>query len=85
MKPCEVFGRGERICTFDPCVPNAVRYRAALRPNRVRILERNRIVLHQRVETQAVRLGHAAAGDFTLREVHALRQSGIGTDRRIHA
>ena len=28
------FGRGERIRTSDPCVPNAVRYRAALRPDK---------------------------------------------------
>jgi hypothetical protein len=29
------YGRGERIRTSDPCVPNAVRYRAALRPDKI--------------------------------------------------
>ncbi len=27
------FGRGERIRTFDPLVPNQMRYQAALRPD----------------------------------------------------
>ena len=27
-------GRGERIRTFDPLVPNQMRYQAALRPDR---------------------------------------------------
>ena len=42
-------------------------------------------ILHQRVETQAVRLRHAAAGHLALREVHTLRQSRIGTHSGIHA
>ena len=28
-------GRGERIRTFDPLVPNQMRYQAALRPDKV--------------------------------------------------
>ena len=28
-----IFGRGERIRTFDPLVPNQMRYQAALRPD----------------------------------------------------
>ena len=31
----DLCGRGERIRTSDPCVPNAVRYRAALRPDKI--------------------------------------------------
>ena len=33
--PCEAFnnGRGERIRTFDPLVPNQMRYQAALHPD----------------------------------------------------
>ena len=42
-------------------------------------------ILHQRVETQAVRLRHAAAGHFPLRQIHTLRQSRIGTHSGIHA
>ena len=29
----ELFGRGDRIRTYDPLVPNQVRYQAALRPD----------------------------------------------------
>ena len=28
-----IYGRGERIRTFDPLVPNQMRYQAALRPD----------------------------------------------------
>ncbi len=28
-----MYGRGERIRTFDPLVPNQMRYQAALRPD----------------------------------------------------
>jgi hypothetical protein len=31
-------GRGERIRTFDPLVPNQMRYQAALRPDKTTIL-----------------------------------------------
>jgi hypothetical protein len=29
------YGRGDRIRTYDPLVPNQMRYQAALRPDRV--------------------------------------------------
>ncbi len=34
------YGRGERIRTFDPLVPNQMRYQAALRPDKSYILQR---------------------------------------------
>ena len=49
------------------------------------VLKGSESILHERVETQAVRLGDAAASHFPLREVHALRQSCIGTDGGLHA
>ena len=77
---------------FEPSTPasrtqcaTGLRYAPTGQASWMAFLERNRIVLHQRVETQAMRFGHAAAGDFALREIHALRQSCIGTDRRIYA
>ena len=41
MQALEFIGRGERIRTFDPLVPNQMRYQAALRPDkRVTITQR---------------------------------------------
>jgi hypothetical protein len=34
-------GRGERIRTFDPLVPNQMRYQAALRPDLAIVIGRN--------------------------------------------
>ncbi|GEM_PF-1135080 len=34
----ELIGRGERIRTFDPLVPNQMRYQAALRPDPVIVM-----------------------------------------------
>ncbi len=67
-------GRGERIRTSDPCVPNAVRYRAALRPDNInRFTKREGIVLHQGVETQAMRIGDLSTGNLAVRQVHPFR------------
>ena len=72
------FGRGERIRTSDPCVPNAVRYRAALRPDKInRTTKRGGIVLHQGVETQAMGVGHRSTGNLAARQVHPFRQSSV--------
>ena len=38
-------------------------------------------ILHQRVETQAVRLGHAAAGDFAAGQIYAFCQPRILRNR----
>jgi hypothetical protein len=60
------FGRGERIRTSDPCVPNAVRYRAALRPDKINSITTGAaIVLYQRVETQAMGVGHRSTGNLS--------------------
>ena len=68
------FGRGERIRTSDPCVPNAVRYRAALRPDKInRTAKRAGIVLHQRVETQAMGNGHLPTVNLAIHHVHTAR------------
>ena len=72
------FGRGERIRTSDPCVPNAVRYRAALRPDKNnRTTKRGAIVLHQGVETQAMGIGHLSTGNLSAGQVHPFRQSSV--------
>lgn len=36
-------GRGERIRTFDPLVPNQMRYQAALRPDLAIVMARERL------------------------------------------
>src|SRR5512140_1458466 len=72
------FGRGERIRTSDPCVPNAVRYRAALRPDKINgPTKRAGIVLHQRVETQAMGIGHGSTGDLAARQIDPFRKSSV--------
>jgi len=38
----EMNGRGERIRTFDPLVPNQMRYQAALRPDLAIVIGQNR-------------------------------------------
>jgi leucyl/phenylalanyl-tRNA--protein transferase len=40
----DIDGRGERIRTFDPLVPNQMRYQAALRPDKLAILARRQAV-----------------------------------------
>src|SRR3990172_8567136 len=73
-----LFGRGERIRTSDPCVPNAVRYRAALRPDKInRTTKRGGIVLHQWVETQAMGIGYRSTGNLAVRQVHPFCQSSV--------
>jgi hypothetical protein len=80
------FGRGERIRTSDPCVPNAVRYRAALRPDKInRIATGARIVLHQGVETQAMRVGYPLAGNLAAKQVHPFCQSSVCPHSLLHS
>ena len=79
-------GRGERIRTSDPCVPNAVRYRAALRPDKInRTPKRAGIVLHQRVETQAMGIGHLPTGNLATGQVHPFCQSSVCPQGLLHA
>ena len=47
--------------------------------------ERGGIVLHQRVKTQAMRIGHSPTGNFSGQQVHALRQTGVCPDGFRHA
>ena len=39
----EINGRGERIRTFDPLVPNQMRYQTALRPDSLIVMGRNQL------------------------------------------
>jgi hypothetical protein len=81
-----LFGRGERIRTSDPCVPNAVRYRAALRPDKSnRTTKRGGIVLHQGVETQPMSLGDSSTGNLAVKQVHTLGQSSVCPHGRLHS
>ena len=81
-----LFGRGERIRTSDPCVPNAVRYRAALRPDKInRIATGAGIVLHQRVERQAMGIGYPLVGYLAAKQVHPFCQSSVRSHGRLHS
>lgn len=50
----------------------------------VPLTKRGAIVLHQRVETQAVGIRHSPARDFSLEEIYAFGQPCIRADSGVH-
>jgi hypothetical protein len=58
VTPCVYRGRSERIRTFDPLIPNQMRYQAALRSDKPQIIAFSRAIRNQK-------------GGNTARRVHA--------------